>query len=73
MAMTPGLRPAWQRWWPAGLAWSLWALAILGLATVLWFDHLLRQAGRPDLVESNAVAVPEVVPLAVELRRRSNA
>jgi hypothetical protein len=63
MAMTPGLRPAWQRWWPAGLAWSLWALAILGLATVLWFDHLLRQAGRPDLVESNAGAVPFVLAI----------
>ena len=61
--MTPGLRPAWQRWWPAALAWSLWALAILGLATVLWFDHLLRQAGRPDLVESNAGAVPFVLAI----------
>ncbi len=25
------------------------ALTVLGLAVVAWFDHLLRQAGRPDL------------------------
>jgi hypothetical protein len=77
MAVTPGLRPAWQRWWPAGLAWPLWVLAMLGLATVPWFNHLLRQAGRPDLVESNADAVPFVLAIvsaatvgAVLARRR---
>jgi hypothetical protein len=42
------------RWWPAGLAWALWALALLGIGAGLWFDHLLRQAGRADLVQSNA-------------------
>jgi hypothetical protein len=50
MAVTsaPGLgRP---RRWAAGLAWVLWALAMLGLAVVPWLDSLLRQAGRPDLV-----------------------
>jgi len=36
------------------LAWALWALAVLGIAAVLWFDHLLRQAGRADLVQVNA-------------------
>jgi hypothetical protein len=38
------------RRWAAGLAWGLWALAMLGLAVVPWLDSLLRQAGRPDLV-----------------------
>jgi hypothetical protein len=32
------------------LAWGLWALVMLGLAVVAWLDHLLRQAGRPELV-----------------------
>jgi hypothetical protein len=41
------------RWWPAGLAWALWALAMLGIAAGLWWDHLLRQAGRTDLVQAN--------------------
>src|SRR4029450_8027880 len=38
------------RGWAAGLAWALWALAMLGLAVVPWMDSLLRQAGRPALV-----------------------
>jgi hypothetical protein len=47
MAVTAGGRPA---WWPAGLAWTLWALAIPGgFAVVVRLDQLLRQAGRPDL------------------------
>jgi hypothetical protein len=33
------------------LAWALWALAIMGLAAVPWLDRLLRQAGRPDLIQ----------------------
>jgi N-terminal 7TM region of histidine kinase len=54
-----GIRPAWRgrRWWPAGLAWALWALAMIGLGTVLWFDHLLRRAGLPWLAHS-APSVP---------------
>jgi hypothetical protein len=36
---------------PAVLAWALWALAIMGLAAVPWLDRLLRQAGRPDLIQ----------------------
>ena len=31
------------------LAWVLWALVLAGLAGVVWFDVLLRQAGRPEL------------------------
>lgn len=35
----------------AGLAWALWALAMLGLAAVPVLDGLLRRAGRADLVQ----------------------
>ncbi len=59
--MTPAARHARARWWPAGLAWALWALAVLGFATVPWFDHLLRQAGRPELIQFNASGVPFVL------------
>jgi hypothetical protein len=37
------------RRWTAGLAWVLWALAMLGLAVVPWMDRLMIRAGRPDL------------------------
>jgi hypothetical protein len=37
--------------WAARLAWALWLLAMVGLAVTAWFDHLLRRAGRPDLVQ----------------------
>jgi hypothetical protein len=36
---------------------------MLGIAAILWFDHLLRQAGRVDLVQLNASAVPFVLAL----------
>ena len=75
--MTPAARVAGPPARPGVVAWALWALAMLGLATVPWFDHLLRQAGRPDLVESNADAVPFVLAIvsaatvgAVLARRR---
>jgi hypothetical protein len=44
---TGGGRPA----WPVLLAWALWLLTMLALAAVPWLDRLLRQAGRPDLVQ----------------------
>jgi hypothetical protein len=47
--MTSTAGPGRPRRWTAGLAWVLWALAMLGLAVVRWLDELLRQAGRPDL------------------------
>jgi hypothetical protein len=48
MAVTKAAR---MRWWPGALAWTLWALGMLGLAAVPWMDRLLRQAGRADLVQ----------------------
>jgi hypothetical protein len=37
------------RRWAAGLAWGLWALAMLGLAVGRWMDRLTIRAGRADL------------------------
>jgi hypothetical protein len=48
--MTSTAGPGRPRWWKAGLAWALWALAMLGLAVVPWMDSLMIRAGRPDLV-----------------------
>ena len=50
MAVTSAAGLGRPRRWAAGLAWGLWALAMLGLAVVPWLDSLLRQAGRPDPV-----------------------
>jgi hypothetical protein len=49
--MTPTARKAWPGWWPAGLAWALF---VVGMALGLRLDHLLRQAGRPDMVQFTA-------------------
>jgi len=59
--VTAAGRSAWARWWPAGLAWALWVLALLGVATIPWFDHLLRQAGRSELTQLHAITLPSVV------------
>src|SRR5512132_3834548 len=45
-AVASAVRRARPRWWPAGLAWALWALAMLGLVAVFWMEVLLRRAGR---------------------------
>jgi tellurite resistance protein TehA-like permease len=53
-------------WWPAvsvWLAWALWTLAVLGLAATAWLDHLLRQAGRPDLAQLNSGGVLPVLAI----------
>jgi hypothetical protein len=49
-AVTPAARPARPGRWPVVLAWALWALAILGVGLVAWFDQLVRPAGRSELV-----------------------
>jgi hypothetical protein len=41
-------RPRW-RGRPAVLAWALWGLVVLAIPVLVWLDHLLRRAGRPDL------------------------
>ena len=47
--------------WPALLAWVLWALVLLALPVVFWLDHLLRRAGRPELVILVASSIPYVL------------
>jgi hypothetical protein len=59
--VTPAVRPGGTHWRPAGLAWALWALAMLGLAAIPWFDHLFRAAGRAELAQLDASGVPGVL------------
>ena len=60
--MTTSARPARPpRWWAPGVAWALWALTVLGLAATAWFDHLLRQAGRPELAQLGGGGVAVVL------------
>jgi hypothetical protein len=54
--VTPTARVTRMRWHSGVLAWALWALAMLGVATIPWFDHLLRQARRPELIQLDATA-----------------
>jgi hypothetical protein len=54
MTVTHVAQAARIRRWPAGLAWALWALVMLGGSVIVWLDQLLRQAGRPDLTLLNA-------------------
>jgi hypothetical protein len=61
MAVTPAAPEARPRRWPGVAAWALWALTILGLAVAAWLDHLLRQAGRPDLGLLQAASAPLLV------------
>jgi hypothetical protein len=49
-AVTPASWPARPGRRPVVLAWALWALAILGVGLVAWFDRLVRPAGRSELV-----------------------
>ena len=63
MGIVAGGRPAWPRWWPAGLAWTLWGLGMLGLVAVPWLDRLLRQAGRPDLIQLTPDTAPPVLAM----------
>jgi len=61
MAVIPAARLARLRGWPGVLAWTLWALVMLGLAVVAWLDQLLREAGRPDLLGLTPSNIPPVV------------
>jgi hypothetical protein len=61
MAVTTTPRVARARWWLAGLAWALWALAMLGLAVLVWLDQLLRQTAQPELVVLTPTALAPVL------------
>ena len=61
MGMTPGDLPARPHWQSAVLAWVLWASVPLSLVPITWIDHLLRQAGRPELVILGASGIPYVL------------
>jgi hypothetical protein len=61
MAVSPAARLGRPRRWPGVVAWTLWALTMVGIPVVAWSDHLLRQAGRPDLVQLTPGAVPAVL------------
>jgi hypothetical protein len=52
---------AWSRRSPAPLAWTAWALTVLGLAGTLWVDRLLRQAGGAGLAALTAIGIPLAV------------
>ena len=54
MPVTFHARPARIGSWLVGLAWALWVLTLLSLAATAWLDHLLDQAGRPELVQLTA-------------------
>jgi hypothetical protein len=43
------------------LAWALLGLELAVFASFPWIDHLLRQAGRPDLSTMDAFAIPPTV------------
>ena len=45
----------------APLAWTLWLLTLLGLAATGWLDHLLGQAGLPELTWFQAAGIADVV------------
>jgi len=61
MGMTPGVRAAWPRWWPAGLAGALWALTLLTIPAVAWLDQLLRRAGMAELAWLHLSSIPQTV------------
>lgn len=61
MAVTTTARVTRARLWPAGLAWALWALAMLGLAVLVWLDQLLRQTAQPELVVLTPTALAPVL------------
>jgi hypothetical protein len=64
MSLTQAARVAGTRWWPAGLAWALWALTVVGLGGAFWFDDLLRQAGGSEVDRLNAAIYPVLVAAA---------
>jgi hypothetical protein len=50
-----------ERRWPVVLAWALLGVELLLFFPLPWFDHLNRQAGRPDLGILDLFAIPPSV------------
>jgi hypothetical protein len=42
----------------AVLAWALWALMVLAVPAIAWWNHRLRQAGHPELAPLGGSGVP---------------
>jgi hypothetical protein len=61
MAVSAAIREARPRRWPGVVAWAVCALTMLGLAVGAWLDHLLRQAGMPELGMLQAASAPLLV------------
>jgi hypothetical protein len=64
MAVSVDGRPAWPRWRPAGLAWALWTLVLVGLAVTPRLNQLARQAGRSDLGSDANTAIYGLVAVS---------
>jgi hypothetical protein len=64
MAVTSAGWLARRRWWPAGLAWALWTLVVLGLAVTPWLNQQARQAGRSDLGSDANTAIYGLVAVS---------
>ena len=58
MAVTSAAPGAGPRRWSAVLAWGLWALALFAVPAIAWWDHRLRQVGRPELAPLGDSGVP---------------
>lgn len=58
VAVLPPAHPSRAPRWPAVLAWALFALFLLVLASLPWLDRLIRQAGRADLAPMTAFSIP---------------
>ena len=54
-------RVAWTRRPAAWGGWALWALAVLGISSSAWLDHLLRRAGHPELISFTGSGVPAIL------------
>jgi hypothetical protein len=61
MAVIPAARGARPRRWSGVVAWALWVPAVLGLAATARLDHLLREAGAPELTWLHLSSIPQVV------------
>jgi hypothetical protein len=61
MAATQLARGARPRRWSGALAWTLWALILLGLPVIAWLDQRLRQAGQFGLPFLQLGNVPQMV------------